>query len=40
MAVLDWILETLRDPGPLIQWGGYPAMAAVVFLETGAMVYY
>lgn len=40
MAILDWILQTLRDPGDLIRWGGYPAMAAVVFLETGAMVFF
>lgn len=40
MAVLDWILQTLRDPGDLIRWGGYPAMAVVVFLETGAMIFF
>ncbi|MDB4976649.1 MAG: associated Golgi protein [Myxococcaceae bacterium] len=32
------LLALLRDPGPIIQWGGYPALALIIFLETGAMV--
>lgn len=40
MALLDWLLQTVRDPGALITWGGYPALALVVFLETGAMVFF
>jgi membrane-associated protein len=36
----DWILRTLRDPGDLIRWGGYPVIALVVFLETGALVFF
>ena len=40
MEVIDWIVHTLRDPGDLIRWGGYPAMALVVFLETGAMIFF
>ncbi len=40
MAFIDWILETLRDPGELIRLGGYPALGLVIFLETGAMVFF
>jgi membrane-associated protein len=32
------LIGLLRDPGPIIQWGGYPALALIIFLETGAMV--
>ena len=35
-AVIEWI----RNPGALIAWGGYPALAAVVFLETGALAFF
>src|SRR5690606_16156141 len=40
MAFIEWILETLRDPGELIRFGGYPALALVIFLETGAMIFF
>lgn len=40
MAALQWIIDLLRNPGEIIAWGGYPALAAVVFLETGAMVFF
>jgi membrane-associated protein len=32
------LIALLRDPGPIIQWGGYPVLALIIFLETGAMV--
>jgi membrane-associated protein len=32
------LIALLRDPGPIIAWGGYPALALIIFLETGAMV--
>jgi membrane-associated protein len=32
------LIGLLRDPGPIIQWGGYPVLALIIFLETGAMV--
>ena len=42
---IRWVVELihafialLRDPGPIIQWGGYPALALIIFLETGAMI--
>jgi membrane-associated protein len=37
---LNWIVGVIRDPGALITWGGYPGLAAIVFLETGAMVFF
>ncbi len=40
MAALQWILDLIRNPGEIIAWGGYPALAAIVFLETGAMVFF
>jgi membrane-associated protein len=40
VAALQWILDLIRNPGEIIAWGGYPALAAIVFLETGAMVFF
>jgi membrane-associated protein len=37
---LEWILDTLRDPRGLIEAGGYYALGLVIFLETGAMVFF
>ncbi|MFT3927324.1 MAG: VTT domain-containing protein [Myxococcales bacterium] len=38
MQLIHDLIALLRDPGPIIQWGGYPALALIVFLETGAMI--
>ncbi len=35
---LHGLLGLLRDPGPIITWGGMPALAIIIFLETGALV--
>ncbi len=40
VAFLEWILHNLRDPGDLIRWGGYPALTSIIFLETGAMIFF
>ncbi|HSN91519.1 MAG TPA: VTT domain-containing protein [Anaeromyxobacteraceae bacterium] len=40
MELIRWLVELVRDPGELIRWGGYPALAAIVFLETGALVFF
>jgi membrane-associated protein len=40
VAAIQWIIDLLRNPGEIIVWGGYPALAAIVFLETGAMVFF
>ena len=38
MQLLHDLIALLRDPGPIIAWGGYPALALIIFLETGALV--
>jgi membrane-associated protein len=40
VAFFHWILNNLRDPGDLIRWGGYPALTSIIFLETGAMIFF
>lgn len=40
LDLLRLLLETLRDPSALVAAGGYPALAAIIFLETGAMVFF
>jgi membrane-associated protein len=40
VQIIRWLVELIRDPGELIRWGGYPAMAFIVFLETGALVFF
>ena len=40
MQIVEWIIGLIRDPGELIRWGGYPALATIVFLETGAMIFF
>lgn len=42
-AVADffrWVIHIIREPGELIAWGGYPGLALIVFLETGALVFF
>ncbi len=42
-AILDffrWVIGLIRDPGELIVWGGYPGLALIIFLETGALVFF
>lgn len=33
--MLDWILQLLKNPRPVLEAGGYPALIAIVFAETG-----
>jgi membrane-associated protein len=40
MDFIDSIVGLIRDPGALIRWGGYPALAAIIFAETGAMIFF
>jgi membrane-associated protein len=40
VAAIQWIIDVLRNPGEIIAWGGYPALGLIVFLETGAMVFF
>ena len=34
------LLHLLRDPRPLVAAAGYPGLALIVFLETGAMIFF
>jgi membrane-associated protein len=40
MQIVEWIVNLIRDPGELIRWGGYPALALIIFAETGAMIFF
>jgi membrane-associated protein len=40
VEIIRWFVELIRDPGELIRWGGYPALGVIVFLETGALVFF
>lgn len=40
MQVIEWLIDLIRNPGALIEWGGYPGLAAIIFLETGALVFF
>jgi membrane-associated protein len=33
--MLEWLVQLLRNPGPVLQAGGYPVLVAIVFAETG-----
>jgi membrane-associated protein len=40
---MDWFrdfIHLIRDPGDLIKWAGYPGLALIIFLETGAMAFF
>lgn len=39
IGLITSFLAFLRDPGPVIEWGGLPVIALVIFLETGALVF-
>ena len=40
MSFLEQLLEIIRNPGEAIRLGGYVALAIIVYLETGAMVFF
>ena len=40
VALIKWLIALLRDPGPQIAFLGYPGLALIIFLETGAMVFF
>jgi len=40
LRYLAWILDLIRHPDAYITWLGYPGLALIVFLETGAMVFF
>jgi membrane-associated protein len=38
LDLLKKLIDFIRDPGPFIVYLGYPGLALVVFLETGALI--
>lgn len=40
MSAIQWLIDLIRNPGEIIAWGGYPALALIVFLETGALIFF
>lgn len=40
MQVIEWLVDLIRNPGALIEWGGYPGLALIIFLETGALIFF
>jgi membrane-associated protein len=38
MDTIRTLLGLFSDPSPIIEWGGLPLIALIVFLETGALV--
>ena len=40
LDAIHFLLGLLRDPGPFIAWAGYPGRAAIIYLETGAMIFF
>lgn len=40
MELLKQLIHLIREPGELITWGGYPGLTAIVFVETGALVFF
>jgi membrane-associated protein len=40
VSAIQWLIDLIRNPGALIAWGGYPALALIVFLETGALIFF
>jgi membrane-associated protein len=40
VQLLESLIALIRDPGELIRWGGYPGLALIVFLETGALIFF
>jgi membrane-associated protein len=37
---VHWLIDLLRHPDAYITWLGYPGMALIIFVETGAMVFF
>jgi membrane-associated protein len=40
VQAVQWMIDLIRNPGALIEWGGYPGLTAIIFLETGALVFF
>ncbi|MCC6337305.1 MAG: VTT domain-containing protein [Myxococcales bacterium] len=40
MELFHKLIGLLRDPGQIIEWAGYPGLTLIVFLETGALIFF
>lgn len=40
MELLQKLIGVIRDPGALIEWAGYPGLALIIFVETGALIFF
>lgn len=40
IELFEKFIGYIREPGQLIVWGGYPGLALIIFLETGALVFF
>lgn len=40
LELIQKFIHLIREPGELITWGGYPGLALIVFLETGALIFF
>lgn len=40
MELIQRLIHLIREPGDLIRWGGYPGLALIIFVETGALVFF
>lgn len=40
MELIHKLIGLLRDPGQIIEWAGYPGLTLIVFLETGALIFF
>ena len=40
MSFFKTLIEFIREPGEIIAWGGYPGLSLIIFLETGALVFF
>ena len=40
LELFEKLIYYIRHPGPLIEWVGYPGLFLIIFLETGALVFF
>lgn len=40
MELFHKLIGLLRDPGAIVEWAGYPGLTLIVFLETGALIFF
>lgn len=40
MELFSKLIGLIRDPGALVEWAGYPGLALIIFVETGALIFF